>query len=240
MQLKKLWDLQELDLSIASVKKDVEEAPLLSGFELKEEEIKQLREIIDEEREKLNATKKEMKQIELDIQKRIDDRNVVSNDLYGGKTTSVKELEQMQRRMDSLAEEKKMLEDRAIELMESIEELEVSLAEKIKQIEHEDSELDRIKKNLAEDLSKFKSHLEDMEAERIKLVESVDRKYLGKYEMLREKNQGRALALVENNMCTGCRVFISAALQGNLYNPDTMVYCENCGRMLYNPSNYGN
>lgn len=232
MQLKLLWDLQELDLKIKALEENIEEAPLLSGVDEVSEKYEELKAEISEKENLLKEDRKTLKNLEMRTQKIVDDRKELSDNMYGGTVTSVKELEQMQRKMELLAEEKVKKEDEILVLMESIEEQEKQLKKKQSDLEQCKQDLQKKEARLAEDLERFNRELESLRMERIKAVEKIETKYINKYNMLAEKHQGEALARVDNDICGGCRVFISSGLRGHLYNPGAMVYCENCGRLL--------
>ncbi len=232
MQLKLLWDLQEIDLAIRDLEQKKEEAPALSGVKEASEDYERLEKEISEKEILLKDNRKTLKNLEMREQKLVDDRKNLSDNMYDGTVTSIKELEQMQRKMELLAEDKQKTEDDILLYMESVEEQESLLEHEKTELEKCKQELQKKEKVLEEDLDRFKHDLENLKESRAGLIEKIEAKYINKYNMLAEKHQGEALAKVDNDICGGCRVFISSALRGHLYNPGAMVYCENCGRLL--------
>jgi uncharacterized protein len=232
VQLKLLWELQELDLSIRKLDQKIENAPLQSGVDETEQEVEEEKNTLGELENQLKADRKTMRQLEMDTQKIDDDRKELTDNLYSGKVTNVKELEQMHRKLDLLAAEKKKLEDKIIVLMESIEEQEKAIADLDSKLQGSVRELEKKKNTLVTDLERFKAERVELEAKRNLQADKIEPKYMSKYNILAGKNQGKALAMVTNDLCGGCKVFISSGLSGRLYNQDAMVYCENCGRLL--------
>lgn len=232
MQLKLLWELQQLDLAILSVLRKIDEAPWYSGVGELKGRLSELNSDLTEIEKALDNNRKQLRQLEMKVQKIVDDRKALSDELYGGKISNVKELEQMQRKMELLTAEQQKNEDKILVLMETVEELETNLAMLEQDIKEKNKELQEKEKQLSSDLEEFEQELSRLKSESERLVRQVDNKYLNKYKILAEKNQGRALARVVDGICSGCRVFISSGLGGHLYNPDAMVYCENCGRLL--------
>jgi len=232
LQLKLLWDLQELDLSISALQLKLEEAPLLSGIQETIEKLDQLKDKISELESRLKEDHKTLRQLEMKAQKIVDDRKELSDNLYSGKITNVKELEQMQRKLDLLAAEKQKTEDSILILMESVEDQEAVFKEAVVENEQNEQELQEKEERLSSDTSGYNENLSRLEKDRERLVAGIEPKYLAKYNILAQKHQGRPLARVVYDICGGCRVFISSALRGHLYNPGAMVYCENCGRLL--------
>lgn len=232
MQLVLLWDLQELDLSISEFKLKIEEAPRLSGVEETNGKLDELKNELSEQEHRLKEDQKTLRQLEMKVQKIVDDRQELSGSLYSGKITNVKELEQMQRKLDLLAAEKQKLEDNIILLMESVEEQEMALKETETGVNKSEQEFQKKEGQLEVNLNLFRKELSRLETDRNRLAEDIEQKYLKRYEILAQKHQGRALAKVDDDICSGCRVFVSSGLRGQLYNPGAMVYCENCGRLL--------
>ena len=232
MQLKLLWDLQEIDLALQGIGEDIDNAPLKSGVQEKTEALEALRAEWDISDANLKADQKQMRELEMKTQKTIDTRKELYESMYGGKTVNVKELEQQQRRLDQLDAERKKLEDLIINLLESIEEQEEQLSSLNEQLAQDENKLNQAEAKLAEELELLKGKMAELEERRTIKTGEIDSKLLSKYRILAEKHQGRPLARVDNDICGGCRVFISGALRGHLYNPETMVYCENCGRLL--------
>lgn len=234
MQLKLLWELQEIDLSLESIRSQIEEAPEVAGVQAAGEQLAALEDDFARGEENLKTERRKMKQQELKVQKIVEDRKELSDDMYGGKISNVKELGQMQRRMELLAEEKNKLEDEILNMMESVETGEAYLEEVKRDLEKNKMDLAGKEERLNEELNRLKQEQERLEVFRQKLVEKIDHKFYDRYRNLAEKHRGRALAGVSEGICSGCRVFISSAQRGHLYNPNAMVYCENCGRLLVN------
>lgn len=232
MGLIELWNLQEIDLAIIGVKQKIEQAPWLSGVPGLMEEVEVLETEIAERSSRLKSDRKALKDLELRTMKILDDRRELNESMYGGKIGNVKELEQMQRRMDQLAAEKRKLEDQTINLMESIENQEIALDDCEARLAGKKEELRSGEKALRKEVAGCESELLALSSKRVALAETIEGKLLDRYTLLAGKTQGRALARVNGDLCGGCRVFISSALRGHLYNPSAMVYCENCGRLL--------
>ncbi len=232
MQLKLLWNLQEIDLSIQGIENDIENAPVKSGVEEKTAALNELKAKRDTGEAGLKADQKKMRELEMKTQKAIDDRKELYENMYGGKIGSVKELEQMQRKLDLLDADRRKYEDQIIALLESIEEQELELHSLNEQFDGDEKALKETEVKLGAELEFLKSRLAELQTQRAEKAAEIDSKMLEKYRILAEKHQGRPLARVDNDICGGCRVFISGALRGHLYNPEALVYCENCGRLL--------
>lgn len=232
MQLKLLWDLQELDLKIRATEQQSKEAPALSGVDEASTRLKELEQLLTDKMQHFKEDQKKLKNLEMRTQKMVEDREKLKENMYDGTVTSVKELEQMQRKMELLAEEKNSLEEEVLVLMESLEEQEGSLEQLKKEVESAAEDLKEKETMLEKKLTRLEEELKDLQEKRSLLADQVEPKFLDRYNLLAEKHKGQPLARVEDEICGGCRVFVSSALRGHLYNPEAMVYCENCGRLL--------
>ncbi len=232
MQLQLLWKLQEYDLAISDLESKIESAPALSGKDELVEQLSSLKEDIESRESWLKEVKKTLKSLELRTQKIVDDRKEMHESMYGGKIGNVKELEQMQRRMDHLAAEKEGLEEKIITHMETIEELEELIKDNRSSLKDLEKELTLTEEKLAEEIGALQAELNHLAEKRAALASHVSERHLERYTNMRERHGGIALASAGSDICGACRVFISSALRGHLYNPDAMVYCENCGRLL--------
>ena len=231
MQLKLLWELQKLDLTIASMRRTIEEAPEKSGVDQEADCLESIKEKLAAMQISYKDDRKKIRDLEMKIQKIVDDRKELNDGMYSGKT-SAKELEQMQKKMELLSDEKKKLEDQLIALMESVEEQEASINTAESEVKKAERVLQDIQQKLETELMQHNRELASLEAKRKEQAAVIDPQFLQRYKMLSAKHGGQALALVESDICGGCRVFISSALHGRLYKQDSLVYCENCGRLL--------
>lgn len=232
MQLKLLWELQEVDLAIKNLEKRIEEAPAESGVNEATELVKQIRDDYEVKESQNKDDRKKLKNLEMKTQKLVDDRKELNENMYNGTVTNVKELEQMHRRLDQLLLEKEKTEDEILVIMESLEEQDDQLSRLKDDLTKAEKELTENEKRLKVDLAEMNKELERLKEDRVGRADRVEKKYMDKYLMLAEKNHGQAVARVNEDLCGGCRVFISSGMRGHLYNPDAMVYCENCGRLL--------
>ena len=58
-------------------------------------------------------------------------------------------------------------------------------------------------------------------------------KLLATYDMLRSRKGGRAVAVLEGDSCSACRVAIPPSKLDEVLESEGLVYCGNCGRLLW-------
>jgi predicted nucleic acid-binding Zn-ribbon protein len=117
-------------------------------------------------------------------------------------------------------------------LMEAIEEQEELAHGLTGQRDKAAAERQERQRQLDEELARLRNELDQLQEQRELLAARIEPKQMQLYRDLARRHQGRGLARVINDICQGCSVFISSAQRGFLYDPEALVYCENCGRLL--------
>ena len=69
-------------------------------------------------------------------------------------------------------------------------------------------------------------------AEKNKILERISKDVLPIYQNISSKN-GQALALVVNEVCTGCNMNIPPQLYNHVLTEQEIVLCPSCKRILY-------
>jgi predicted nucleic acid-binding Zn-ribbon protein len=152
------------------------------------------------------STGMELKEIKLQI-----DKN--EYDLYNKFSNDIKSINTLQNKIKNNKAKLKLVEDKAIELLETEEKLKLD-------IENLKMELMNVKSNVI----KVNERIEELQ--KIISKEHMDIFY-SKY----EKNKNVVVKL-SNGICGGCKMKVSAMTVDEIINKDKLVYCDNCGRIL--------
>lgn len=231
-QLELLWHLQEKDLAIREIEKNIVDNPQAAAVEQAREKLAGLSASFENSGEKLKDQRRRQKSLELDLQKISTERGTLRKKLYGGEIGNVKELETMEKKLQIVEREQGSLEEKIIGLMESAEEAEALLREEERQVQAQERAVAEQERLLNEALAGLRAELNRLQAEREEIAGRLNNQYLERFSLHSKRHQGRGIARVINDNCEGCRVYISAAQRSSLYNPGAMVYCESCGRLL--------
>jgi predicted nucleic acid-binding Zn-ribbon protein len=137
-----------------------------------------------------------------------------------------KELEEVRRRKD-------LIETRMLELMIRIEETEKKLKEREELLEQNRERLAEIRKQAAMLKEALTKEQESLLQERERLRSMLPEDLLNRYERLKARLGGVAVAKIEGNLCGACRVAITAEIVRALRDPEGLPTCENCGRFLF-------
>ncbi|HHX87869.1 MAG TPA: hypothetical protein GX693_06820 [Firmicutes bacterium] len=231
-QLELLWRLQDIDLAIVSLNEEIENNPLMENVRAAQKKLDQLQAVLERETERQTKQRKHLKSLEMDLNKIISDRTELHKKLYGGEVSNVRELELMGKRLVSLESEQESLEEKIIKLMEDAEGQQHELDELKEQAVQRKRDVQNEENKLRQKLAELNAQLKVLREKRGKILPRVESKYLDLYRIQCQRHQGKGISRVINDTCEGCRVFISSAQRGLLYNPSSIVYCENCGRLL--------
>lgn len=175
-------------------------------------------------------------------QKRIDDEVALTRDrsamadkaLYGGSVNNPRELQAFQDEIASLARRIADLEDRELELMVEIEPLDEQLATIGEQTEVATARTERALVEITTGEAEIDGELEAEAATRETAASDVGADLLAIYERLRAISQGVGIARLVGGTCGGCHLKLSAVELDRIrgVDPDELVYCEECGRLL--------
>ncbi|NLV77290.1 MAG: hypothetical protein GX023_09990 [Tissierellia bacterium] len=210
-----------------------------------------LKEISDGEKVKTISAKLEKMENRLkDIEKRLETNQLGLNrndlllrdlyyrlketekDLYGGKISDLKQLSYLDKERETIQKEIDKKELEIIQQMEKIDNLKEEfskLKEDFKELKLEYINLIEGYNQTIEDL-KLKAYEEISEKE--KISPKIEQDILNAYVNLK-KTRGYALAEIIDNRCSGCNMLLPTIVIDRLKNMGEIVYCENCGRILY-------
>ncbi len=152
--------------------------------------------------------------------------------MYGDRGQSVKELEQLERRVELLHKEQVEKEEMLILAMEGNEELDKALHKAQARYQELRAQLLALQKEGNAEINSLKEEIKNLQQQWQKLRAQIDNNLFHEYQQLRKRFHGRPLARVENDICTGCRVQVYTFLKQKLKEANARVYCENCGRLL--------
>ena len=186
---------------------------------------------VEKAREKLSLNQKKRRELEGEAQDLREKIKKYKHQLNEVKTnleyrSLLKEIEETQQRIDKIEEEiiAKLLE--ADEIEEEIKKVSSEVAQGKELAEKEKEALHR-QQQLAED--KKKQLLE----EKSQLTPQIPPDQLELYHKIAAKRQGIALSPVHDEFCSLCHMRIRPQVINELKAGQTIILCENCGRILY-------
>lgn len=230
LDIKKLYQLQDIDLQIGSVEADLADTKAKlsdrSSISLARRKLDQAEGRFDTLSSKKRSTERAVTDIEETI-KRLDDR------LYGGSITNPQQLSAAQEERSFTVIRQSESEDQLLEIMLQIEELEPVLEkirESLSKLEQERPKLEESWRQLEKELE---TRLSMLQTERKEILPSMPSKLLPLYESIRKNKGGEAISLVKGEICQGCHLAIPTQDIQRARNGQSMVQCSSCGRILF-------
>jgi predicted nucleic acid-binding Zn-ribbon protein len=227
--LSKLIEVQELDKVIQEVTGELERLPDEIKIEeaaledLKVRQAAHLQEVEDLQKQR-RETETESAEMEDGIKKsRARLMEIKSNIEYKAmlKEIAFKEDQRDQR------------ETRILELLEQIEAQKGNLAELEEQMQERQEALEQRTTAVAEVVKKLQQRLAGLEEQRQGLRRRVSASLLKRYEFIRQRRNGTAIAPVHDGVCLGCHMNILPQQFIDLQKGEEILQCPHCQRILY-------
>ncbi len=227
--LKNLLKIQEFDKRVANLEEELER------IAQKEEKIL---EVISIKQEQLNNAKEEKEEIEKDkafkeeLLKDVEE-NLKKLEVKLNAATTEKQMQAVNIEIDVAKTNKNVLEEKIISLEESLQ-------EKLKDIKELEDRYSQLQKTLADHKVKFDKRREEIhqeiseiKAQKEELLGDIKPELLKKYERLNRWTKGTSIVPVRQEACYGCFMKLTPQILTTLEETEEIVYCPNCGRMLY-------
>jgi hypothetical protein len=124
-------------------------------------------------------------------------------------------------------------ETRVLEIMEQMEAQKRALGEVEEQIQESQTALAQRSTAVAAAMKQLKQRLAGLEEQRKKLRKTVPAQLLKRYEFIRQRRNGTAIAAVFDGVCFGCHMNILPQQFIDLQKGVEILQCPHCQRILY-------
>ncbi len=232
LELKPLWEIQVLDDQKRSLEQKLRDAQISVELRTLKREIESGRAAFNKLKEDYASFKKQIKMKEMDAAAAAEQIRELSEKLYSGAITNVKEIDSSSKKLESLKDKVKRTEDEILAIMEQREELRARLEEMSSKLNNKAENYRQKHGSFLANQQKIRQQLAQLPLARQKLMDKVDPDLWNNY-MSMKKRFNDPLARVEKGTCMGCRVGITFSELRLLKHGEGMVFCSHCGRMLY-------
>jgi len=225
---KQLYQLQEIDLQLEA---DEQTLTRLASQLGESQAVASARNRLTLENQRLEELKRQQRSHEWEIDDLTSKITAAEQKLYGGRVGNPKELASLQHEVETLKSKRTRVEDKVLEIMEQIEQAEsgvVSLGKELKALE---SDWQSQQQRLSSEIDELKLDLNDLKHKRGTQLASIDPQAIELYDRIK-KQKGTAVAKVEQGICQGCRISLSAT-QLQQVRTGGLMQCSNCGRILF-------
>jgi uncharacterized protein len=225
-------ELQALDRKIASFEKEIATLPVhIAEIEKKLEAHKRRLEV---DRTALSANQADRKKLEAEILTHDQKLSKLKGQMIDAKTND--QYRAFQNEITYGETEIRKAEDKIIGFMEQAEALDKNVRAAEAALKLEQQHVDAEKK-LAQDRTAADLKLvNEAKAHRATIVARIDPKLYTRYEIVKKKTRGTAIANVVDERCEGCMIQLRPQYFQDLKAGEGFQLCETCGRILiYNP-----
>ncbi len=229
-RISNIYRLQEIDLEIESSQKRIEEIDHILG---QDEAVLQAQAILTQRDGELTEARSTNLSADHAVASQREKIDQTEKALYSGSVTNPKELQDLQMEAESLRRHLATLEDRYLEAMvklESAEEAQLEATETLDVIQQrrarQQSDLTNEKETLIDNLAR-------LDEERQAAVVDVTTEDSALYNELRQRLAGKALALLQDGVCSACGVELARSRQQEVSSGSEVVRCSQCSRILY-------
>ncbi len=228
-----LYRLQELDCEEEKLRAKRDSTIGDPDYETAKEQLKVLEAELAAAKETLKAASREQHRLELDLKLTSARRTEVRGRMYDGTVTNMKELEKMTHMVEEMDAALSRLEDRILELMGRDEELEDAIDRLERELSEGHARFADLEQSRTRDLKTIDLQLATIPEQRAALLAEIPGDLVQRYENVRGRMGTRPLARVDRQICSGCRMSISATVMREVRKGDRIVQCESCGRILH-------
>jgi uncharacterized protein len=229
-QLQTLIDLQGLDGRIAAL--ETEAARLPKQIEAIQAALAEAKKTAETIRAKVDATKKDLRGREKDLEVTAGKRSKAEARLYEVKTN--KEYSAALLEIEEIKQEKGKTEEEILALMEMQEKLGVEVREAEARFKSREEQARQDEAVVRKKLAVVQQDLDVLRAERDSRARELPKGLLGDYDRILKARGGVAVANVSSAaVCGGCRVTIRPQAIQELRVATELMRCESCGRFLY-------
>jgi uncharacterized protein len=227
--LRNLIALQDLELRIASLQKQIIDIPnktqefekelqrLLSEFQSRSAHVKEL------------ANRRRMLEGEVDATKSKLSR--LKDQLMAVKTN--KEYTAMLHEIQMAEEQIRGEEDKILEIMEEMETKESHIKDAERELNKKSAELQDSIKKANESAPQLESELVKLREEKVLKESTVGRELLARYRRIADARKGVAIAEAKDELCSVCHVRIRPQMYADLIRTEAIQSCDSCSRILF-------
>lgn len=226
-----MYELQRVDVTWEKVRRRLLQIQQLLG---ETEEVKQARQHVAQTEAELHAWRGKQTDGELEgrsLAGRIQD---TEQRMMSGAVRNPKELESLQESLDALRRQRVAVDDGAVEAFEQSETLARQLDDARTALSEVESVWVRGQAELRDEEAKLKQNSVLLKRKRDSVTQAMGTELLERYEHMRKRKAGIAIAPLQNGICGACHVKVPTGVVSAMRSANhALVTCTSCGRYLY-------
>jgi len=228
--LEKILILQDRDLRLARIRKELEQLPREAGLI----ESKLQAQSADYEEHKKQAQHIEAHRQALDMEVKTREENIRKFQNQQLQTKKNEEYQALGHEIKRAKEEIRQLEDKELDLMEQYEEAKKALSTEEAKVQEYEASAAKRRDDLKKKQAKLEEEATKLEQEVSELEDKVDTRVFRLYRRLIEsKGDAAIVPVVNGSICGGCHMKLTQQEVVDARRATEIVQCSNCGRVLY-------
>lgn len=231
-QIKVLEALEELDKKIDKIKSEQALFPA---------ELNKLEKVLEEEQAKVTEQQSVINELSVP-KKAIENELAVDREHVSKMSQKLNEMktnETYQAALKEIANFRKTIEEKEGKLlafMEQMEEANKTLEARQKVIDEKQKEISEKNKIATTRLNELEGELQIFKQKRGEQLKKLEKNISRKYEFIRARLRGSAVAKIENGACQACHMQIPPQLMIQLQRGDQVYNCPSCKRIIILPA----
>lgn len=224
-----LYQLQLLDTELAERSSKLREAEAMLG---ESAELIATRKAYEQANQELGNWRSRLRDLEFDLHRLTEKLAATEQRLYGGQVTNPKELRGLQQDQENLKRAQQKLEDDVLVAMTRVDDLEKQVRESQARWKAVEAKWQADQEHLSQQIKQLRGRIATAKKQRATLIACLEPATRALYEELLRKKGGRAVVLMVDQMCQGCRVMVPTSKAQIVRRGQELVTCTNCGRIL--------
>lgn len=227
----KMYELQKVDLTWEKVRRRLSQIKLML---VESDEVRTLRQQVAATEADLHRWHAQQTDAELESQSLASRITATEQRLMGGQVRNPKELESLQANLEALQRQRATVESQAVEALLKVEELTIRLGQEQAILQAAIQKWSAGQAELIEEETKLKRAYAQLKKQRESSAAALGTEMLQRYENLRQRKGGVAVAPIQQSMCGACHVQVPTGVASTARNPDANpTLCPSCGRILF-------
>jgi predicted nucleic acid-binding Zn-ribbon protein len=228
-ELSNLTSLQAVDLEIRGLMQVQQELPeSMRGLESKLAEVQA---IAAEKEEELEEIRKQHRQLESEMA--MLDEGITRSRQRLMEIKDNIEYKAMLKEIAFKEDRKDQKETEIIEVLEKIETYSSDLVSLNQEVASRQEVLDKMRAEVQAEIAEQVEKLHELQAQRQELEKNISKQLLKKYDFIREKRQGIAIAEVRQGTCQACHMNLPPQKFIELQMDKELMTCPHCQRIIY-------
>lgn len=226
-----LYNLQKMDIAMHKARQRLRQ--IQKALE-ETDAVAQARELVSKTEAEVAEWESQRKDKELEAQSLSERITSTDTTLMSGEVKNPKELESLQASLESLRRQHATAEEQSVEAMLMVEQLNAQLQEQQAALKEAMNEWKSQQVALIKEGKTLQKQYKALRQKRGETVESADNADISRYEQLRKRKGGVAIAPLQEDSCGVCNMQVPSGVISSARGSQSIeVLCPSCGRILF-------